>query len=487
MRLVWSARQLESLFHDDVFPDDDGGEGGGEGDAAGPSGRAADDEGGLRQARGQRQQQQQEEEEEEEEEEDGAEDDGDAPASETQDAVAAAAAATSERERARLIREALSAAAEDARARHPALLPRNQDAVGLAVLASSACLLVLLFVLHARGLAPAALVVPAAALLTSLLHELEHDLIHSLYFRGRAWTLPRLPFGGAGAPPLRLTAIDAALAVCFAFRPSTINPWARRALHLHHHRLSGTAGDLEERAITNGLAWSPLRLAATGDNLLAILLRPHQSLAELRSYLRSQPAAVRADAQARLRLIAANALGYAPFGLAHYAAWWSFLAVGAAGLLLGEAPEALLLRALGGLPGAGAAWPALRFYAAAFGAPQFLRTFCLHFVSSNVHYYRGNSGKGGKGAAAVPLVDQTQIIDAPLFWPLQLFCFNFGGTHALHHFAPAQPFYLRQAVSRDARVRAALRAGGVRFNDLGTFARANRLPAGAAAATKKTA
>jgi hypothetical protein len=243
-------------------------------------------------------------------------------------------------------------------------------------------------------------------------------------------------------------------------------------LHLHHHRASGSASDLEERSITSGMSWGPLRFLTTGDNLLAILLRPRQTAHEMRSYLRAQPAAVKSDECARLRLVAINALGYAPVGFAHYLAWWAFLVVGAASLVSGVAPAALLASALSALGlGAGGTpawlWPALRFYGVAFGAPQFLRTFSLHVVSSNIHYYKG-------GSKAHSLIDQCQIVDSPLFWPFQLFCFNFGATHALHHFLPSQTFYVREAVSR--RVRPALVAAGVRFNDLGTFARANRLP-----------
>jgi hypothetical protein len=56
--------------------------------------------------------------------------------------------------------------------------------------------------------------------------------------------------------------------------------------------------------------------------------------------------------------------------------------------------------------------------------------------------------------------------------PFQLFCFNFGSTHAIHHFVVRDPFYIRQLTARTAH--AALREVGVRFNDVGTFRRANR-------------
>ena len=53
-----------------------------------------------------------------------------------------------------------------------------------------------------------------------------------------------------------------------------------------------------------------------------------------------------------------------------------------------------------------------------------------------------------------------------------MFCFNFGSTHAIHHFVVKEPFYVRQATA--ATGHRVLREIGVRFNDTGSFARANR-------------
>ena len=48
-----------------------------------------------------------------------------------------------------------------------------------------------------------------------------------------------------------------------------------------------------------------------------------------------------------------------------------------------------------------------------------------------------------------------------------------GGTHAIHHFAVKEPFYIRQWNAGIAHQ--VMREMGVRFNDFGTFLRANRL------------
>lgn len=96
--------------------------------------------------------------------------------------------------------------------------------------------------------------------------------------------------------------------------------------------------------------------------------------------------------------------------------------------------------------------------------PNVLRTFCLHFVSSNMHYY-GDIEPGN-------VIQQTQVLNPWWLWPLQAFCFNFGSTHGIHHFVVKEPFYIRQMTVKTAhKVMAEM---GVRFNDFGTFARANR-------------
>jgi hypothetical protein len=89
-----------------------------------------------------------------------------------------------------------------------------------------------------------------------------------------------------------------------------------------------------------------------------------------------------------------------------------------------------------------------------------------------MHYY-GNVRSGA-------VLEQTQVLNAARFLPLQLFCFNFGSTHAIHHFVANEPFYVRQWTA--ASVHEVLRAEGIPFNDFGTFSRANRRGAGPAAA-----
>ncbi len=96
--------------------------------------------------------------------------------------------------------------------------------------------------------------------------------------------------------------------------------------------------------------------------------------------------------------------------------------------------------------------------------PNVLLTFCLHFLSSNMHYY-GDVEAGN-------VLQQCQVLNPWWLWPLQAFCFNFGSSHAIHHFVVKEPFYIRQlTVPLGHQL---MREAGGRFNDFGTFARANR-------------
>ena len=81
-----------------------------------------------------------------------------------------------------------------------------------------------------------------------------------------------------------------------------------------------------------------------------------------------------------------------------------------------------------------------------------------------MHYY-GDVEDGN-------ILQQTQVFNPWWLWPAQLFCCNFGTTHAIHHFVPGDPFYIRQMTTSTAHE--AMRENGVRFNDLGSFSRANR-------------
>jgi fatty acid desaturase len=323
-----------------------------------------------------------------------------------------ASARNDDRARTTRINSAIRAASRDLRARHGFL--RHQDGIGLAIQLAAVAVGAAAGLGHVRGVLPAWATILIVALATSIVHEIEHDLIHHLYFKENRATHNLM------------------MALAWLVRPNTINPWLRRGLHINHHRVSGTATDLEERAITNGESFGVKRLVMMADGVAAFVLRLNKA------------------GNRRGMIVGKFLAGYAPLGWVHFGLWYTFLALHAAHFVGGHA-----------LP----VWtPTLDTTVVVWLAPNVLRSFCLNFVSSNVHYF-GDVTSGN-------VIEQTQVLDDALFLPFQLFCFNFGGTHAIHHFVANEPFYVRQGTAPAAL--AALRANGVPFNDLGTFRRANR-------------
>lgn len=319
-------------------------------------------------------------------------------------------------ERARRIRSAIRARSAEVRAAHPWL--RHQSAIGAGLLALAALGVLAGAGAYLAGIAAWWVVVPWSAFWMSVAHEIEHDTIHRQYF------------------PRNARAQSTMLGIGWALRPYTISPWMRRDLHLLHHKVSGTSADIEERAITNGQPWGPRRLVLMLDPLAAAMHRMSDDRSQRRGYLRLVRSA------------------FAPLTFVALTIWYSFLVLSLLDLVA-QVPTDGAAGALAGI---------VRALAIVWIAPNVLRIACLHLISSNMHYY-GDIEDGN-------VIQQTQILDAWFLHPLQLFCMNFGSTHGIHHFVPADPFYVRQATARAAH--AAMLEHGVRRNDLGTFRRANR-------------
>lgn len=339
--------------------------------------------------------------------------------------------------RTKLAQQEMLKIGDDFRARHPWLL-RNQDSIGFAIFSMSCLAIVANAIAYAYEVIPAWLAVISAAFGMSLLHELEHDLIHYMYYRKNAF-MHNLMMAGV-----------------WLFRPNTINPWVRRKLHLHHHKYSGTESDLEERGITNGEKWGLRRLLMTGDHMLAFALRPVETPKMMRSYIRAQGEL--APREKRIMMLR-SASGYFPLGYIFYGLWYGFIAWHASTFvdeLFGHpvvlSAAQIQLEAM------------LNFLAVVLLVPNVVRVFCLHFVSSNMHYY-GDVEPGN-------VIEQTQVWNAWWLAPLHFFCFNFGATHGIHHFVVRDTFYIRQLTAH--KMYPVLEMYGVRFNDFGTLRRANR-------------
>lgn len=97
---------------------------------------------------------------------------------------------------------------------------------------------------YSEGFISAKLLVLCNALAAAVLHELEHDLIHSLW--AKDW------------PGLQ----DVMLAGIWVAKLGA-SPWFRRKLHLKHHALSGREDDAEERLIGLGMPLGLRRMAVT--------------------------------------------------------------------------------------------------------------------------------------------------------------------------------------------------------------------------------
>lgn len=309
------------------------------------------------------------------------------------------------------------------RERYPLL--RHQNTMGALILAFALAGMVGTAALYIEGLISAWITIPVIAIFASLTHELEHDLIHWMYFRKTPW------------------AHHLMMALVWLARPSTINPWVRRELHFNHHKFSGTARDLEERALSNGEVWNLRRLLMIGDNVIALAFR----------FIAIKDWATRQHLVKRAFKI------YFPLGLLHWASWHIFLAFHAANGL-----ATLMGSPLHWSPAVLEVMQGVDLLTVVWVAPNVLRTFSLHFITSNMHYY-GDVEEGN-------VIQQTQVLNAWWLAPLQLFCFNFGSTHGIHHFVVKEPFYIRQLSAPVAH--RVMREMGVRFNDFGTFRRANR-------------
>ena len=317
------------------------------------------------------------------------------------------------------IQQAIRQADTELKQRHPFLL--NQNAIGLTI-----CLVALLGMIFS-GYAYIAQWIPAwacimlSAFFASISHELEHDLIHRLYFRKNRFVQNTM------------------MAIVWIMRPNTVNPWFRRNMHFNHHKVSGTKDDIEERVLGNGMAFSLKRIIISLDGFLSISLRMKE-LSSMKGYH-------------YLSFVSKGA----PLAHLYVIGLYGFLAFHLYDAFnlnetLGLSYSPLLLQAIDLLSIVMVVWI----------LPNLLRALCLHNITAALHYYGDVDS----------LIKQCQVMNHWSLIPVQLFCFNFGATHAMHHFVVSQPFYLRQMVAK--QVYPVMKENGVRFNDFASILRANR-------------
>lgn len=300
---------------------------------------------------------------------------------------------------------------------------KHQDELGLTITLGSAAGMILFAGLYIVGVIPAWVCIVANGVLASILHEVEHDLIHNLYYKDNQ-KIQNFMFW-----------------MVWIFRGNTVSPWYRRMIHTLHHKVSGHKEDIEERLIGNGMKFGIKRFITMMDGNMSFLFQSHILRREAPKFKRSE--------------ITRSSW---PYLVIYFHLWYNFLFINLFYIgneLLGKPVE---------IP----AWldtvrHFLNISAVVYTIPNWIRQTSIQIVSSNMHYYGDVKG----------LHDQTQVLNRWFLFPLHLFCFNFGSTHGIHHFVVNQPFYLRQAVA--PFVHPAMKRYGIRFNDFGSIFRANRL------------
>lgn len=287
-----------------------------------------------------------------------------------------------------------------------------QDQIGLGIVLFSAAGMIGFGAAYLADFIPAWLCIIANGILASFLHEVEHDTIHNLYYKHK----PKVQ--------------DFMFWVIWLFRANSVSPWYRRVLHTLHHKVSGRPQDIEERSIGNGMPFGWKRFLVMTD---------------LNMSLRIQGPGLRKDAP-RLRELGMKRSHWPTKFF--YISWYVFLFTNLinASLLLISSPMAQNTYFQSVLSVVNAA-------GVVYLLPNWIRQACLQIVSSNMHYYGGIER----------VFEQTQVLNSLILLPFQLFCFNFGSTHSLHHFVVYQPFYMRQLIAPFAHP--AMKKYGIPFND----------------------
>jgi fatty acid desaturase len=317
------------------------------------------------------------------------------------------------------IQQAIRLADGELRIKYPVL--NHQNTIGLIICLTAFVGMISTGLAYIAHMIPAWACIVMATVFASVSHELEHDLIHRLYFKKNAFIQNTM------------------MAIVWIMRPNTVNPWYRRGIHFNHHKTSGTVHDIEERVLGNGMQFGWKRILISLDGFLSISLR-QKELRNMKDYH-----------------YFSFVLKGAPLAHIYVALLYSFLLFHgfdfinnyyALNIVYPEFTSPLI--------------SLLNIVAVVWVLPNALRALCLHNVTAVMHYYGDVDS----------LLKQCQVINHWAAIPFQIFCFNFGATHTLHHFVVSQPFYLRQMVAKD--IYPVLKENGVRFNDFASLLRSNR-------------
>uniref|UniRef100_A0A0G4HV85 Fatty acid desaturase domain-containing protein n=1 Tax=Chromera velia CCMP2878 TaxID=1169474 RepID=A0A0G4HV85_9ALVE len=315
------------------------------------------------------------------------------------------------------IRAKIRVEEENVRASSKLLSREADDLVGFLFLTGWLVACVAVSALWATGRIPTLAAIVLNALAYSVAHEQEHDLIHNLYFK--------------------TPAVQHVVFFLIWIAKSNMPPWWRKKWHLHHHLESGQKVDVEERIIGIGLPIGPKRILITLTSLFSSLVMDdlHEAIPDF----------------SRRNLVVFSALViWSNITVAWHAV--SMFAPAAAAVVFQHAPWLAAYS------------PFVIGFAVCIAWPNMLRQFCLVLITTWCHYY-----------GDIPEDDvfyQVQVLNHPVLLPFQLFCWNFGATHVVHHFVTRQPFWVRTLVY--PLVVETLREEGIPVNDLSSILRNNR-------------
>jgi hypothetical protein len=217
-----------------------------------------------------------------------------------------------------------------------------------------------------------AFVMVVVALFTSFLHELEHDLIHNLYYK-------------------KIPLFQDIMFFFIWVAKLHGNPWYRREMHLKHHIVSGQEDDAEEKLIGLGTPFSFTRLAVS-CHPFGMLIVTKQVAKEApwlnvkRMNLSSAPVAWLFMLLNKLWMVYVIAMWY------YGDDWVNYL------------PERH--------------WWWIRWTNVCICLPNVFRQACIQTMSNCSHYYGDIPEKS--------VFYQNQILDHWILYPFQVFCMNFG-------------------------------------------------------------
>jgi len=302
--------------------------------------------------------------------------------------------------------------AEEKRVKEKYPILEHQNFLGMTIFLSCLFSMATVAYFYITGALSLMFVIPLIAFFVSLLHELEHDLIHDLYFKEQKW-VQHLMFA-----TIWVSKVNA-------------NPWWRKPMHLKHHKTSGQVDDIEERLIGLGLpiGFRRILLALSALGVYTVIY----GIAADSKKMNSLPG---------LNVNHVSLLNLPVLLPAHLALGVMFFPN-----LVSENIYNI-------------SW----YICALFFFPNLLRQGCLVLISTGCHYFGDIPEKN--------VYFQNQVLNHWILYPLQAFCFNFGETHIIHHYVSRQTFYLRQMIAPACI--AELKKQGVRFNDLEIYKRANR-------------